>query len=132
MYRTKLLLAVLAATAAISSQGAVALATSYGSPTSPSFITDTLAPGGNRAPVQGYRFITDTLAPGGNRAPVQGYRFITDTLAPGGGSSEVVVPVANGFDWVDAGIGAGSTVGLMVALLAGARLLSHRRRTIAA
>jgi hypothetical protein len=95
---------------------------------SPSFITDTLAPGG-RAPVQSDRFITDTLAPGGT-APVQSDRFITDTLAPGGGPSEVSAPSSNGFDWGDAGIGAGVMAGIGLMLLGSARLL-HRRNVVA-
>ena len=86
------------------------------------FITDTLAPGGS-APVQSYRFVTDTLAPGGT-APVESYRFITDTLAPGGGTS--VAPASSGFDWADAGIGAGVMAGIGALLLASVRLLQRR------
>jgi hypothetical protein len=71
-------------------------------------------------------FITDTLAPGG-AAPVQSYRFITDTLAPGGGPSVVLAPASNGFDWGDAGIGAGGALGLMLAATGGTLLLAHRR-----
>src|SRR6266516_2669736 len=57
-------------------------------------------------------FTTDTLAPGGGSAQAaQGYRFVTDTLAPGGGVI-TVSPGGQGFDWTDAGIGAGSSVGL--------------------
>jgi len=93
------------------------------------FITDTLAPGG-KAAVQGYRFITDTLAPGGG-APVQSYRFITDTLAPGGGTSEVVSPAPSGFDWADAGVGAGVMAGIALLLLASGRLLQQRRKLVA-
>ena len=96
------------------------------------FITDTLAPGGRSAPVQGDRFITDTLAPGGHSAPVQGYQFITDTLAPGGGTI-ASAPAAGGFDWVDAGIGAAGTAGLLLLLLGSGRVLQqHRRRVVAA
>jgi hypothetical protein len=133
MFHTKLTLAVLAAAAAIGAQAAVAQATSYGAKASPSFITDTLAPGGSTS-VQRYWFVTDTLAPGGGTsAPVQGYRFITDTLAPGGGSSEVAsTPSASGFDWGDAGIGAAGMVGIVLALLASVRVLAHRRRPVTA
>jgi len=92
-------------------------------------ITDTLAPGGT-APAQSYRFVTDTLAPGGT-APAQSYRFITDTLAPGGGPSVVSAPVSNGFDWADAGIGAGATAGIALLLLASGRVLQSRRRVVA-
>jgi hypothetical protein len=149
MFRTKLAFAVLAIAASIGAQAAVAQATSHGSEASPSFVTDTLAPGGGTsAPVQGYRIITDTLAPGGDvnvqrkwfvlehaspAAEPQSYRFITDTLAPGGGSSEVVsTPSSSGFDWADAGIGAGATAVLMLGLLGSARLLAGRRRPVAA
>ena len=92
------------------------------------FITDTLAPGGT-APVQSYRFVTDTLATGG--APAQSYRFVTDTLAPGGGSSEVRAPAFSGFDWGDAGVGAGVMAAIGVMLLGGLHLL-HRRSMLAA
>jgi hypothetical protein len=57
-------------------------------------------------------------------------RFVTDTLAPGGGIV-AVSPAAQGFNWTDAGIGAGGTVGLIVILLGGTRLLSHRRSVLA-
>lgn len=70
-------------------------------------------------------FITDTLAPGGT-APAQSYRFITDTLAPGGGTSVVAVPASGGFDWADAGIGAGAMAGIGALLLGSARLLQRR------
>jgi hypothetical protein len=75
-------------------------------------------------------FTTDTLAPGGGSAPSQGYRFVTDTLAPGGGVV-AVSPGVQGFDWTDAGIGAGGTVGLILILLGGTRLMSQRRSALA-
>ena len=76
-------------------------------------------------------FITDTLAPGDvGKTNADAARFITDTLAPGGGTIAVVT-ADNGFSWLDAGIGAASTAGLMVILLAGTRLLTQRRRVIA-
>jgi hypothetical protein len=77
-------------------------------------------------------FTTDTLAPGGGsaQAQAQGYRFVTDTLAPGGGIV-AVSPSAPGFDWSDAGIGAGGTIGLIVILLGGTRLMSQRRGPLA-
>jgi hypothetical protein len=56
--------------------------------------------------------------------------FITDTLAPRGGVV-AVAPAAQGFDWTDAGIGAAGTAGLLVVLLGGTRLLSHRRNVLA-
>ena len=91
---------------------------------------------------QSTSFITDTLAPGGTtsvggRDPWYGYavsltqarqspRFITDTLAPGGGPSVVSAPASNGFDWADAGIGAGAMAGIGALLLGSARLLQRR------
>lgn len=75
-------------------------------------------------------FTTDTLAPGGRSAQSQGYRFVTDTLAPGGGVV-AVSPGVQGFDWTDAGIGAGGTVGLVLILLGGTRLVAQRRSALA-
>ena len=75
-------------------------------------------------------FTTDTLAPGGGSAQSQGYRFVTDTLAPGGGVV-AVSPGVQGFDWTDAGIGAAGTVGLLLILLGGTRLMSQRRSALA-
>jgi hypothetical protein len=75
-------------------------------------------------------FTTDTLAPGGGSSQPQGYRFVTDTLAPGGGVV-AVSPGVQGFDWTDAGIGAGGTVGLVLILLGGTRLMSQRRSALA-
>jgi hypothetical protein len=102
-------------------------------------ITDTLAPGGGHKLVadipvsaEAYRFAAYTPAPGHSPAPAVGYRFITDTLAPGGGTI-VSAPVADGFDWADAGIGAGATAGPMVLLIGIARVMrQHRRRLVAA
>ena len=76
------------------------------------------------------KFVTDTLAPGGGSSQAQGYRFVTDTLAPGGGVV-AVSPGVQGFDWTDAGIGAGGTVGLVLILLGGTRLMSQRRGALA-
>jgi hypothetical protein len=76
-------------------------------------------------------FITDTLAPGGS-APAQSYRFITDTLAPGGGSGVVASPASNGFDWADAGIGAGGLAGVALLLFGTSRLVQQRRKVVAA
>jgi hypothetical protein len=75
-------------------------------------------------------FTTDTLAPGGGSSQAQGYRFVTDTLAPGGGVV-AVSPGVQGFDWTDAGIGAGGAVGLVLILLGGTRLMSQRRSALA-
>jgi hypothetical protein len=129
MFRTKLTLAGLVVAAAVAPSALAAKDSWYGyavsltqAQHSAPFITDTLAPGGS-APVQSYRFVTDTLAPGGT-APVESYRFITDTLAPGGGTS--VAPASSGFDWADAGIGAGVMAGIGALLLASVRLLQRR------
>jgi hypothetical protein len=75
-------------------------------------------------------FITDRLAPGGS-APAQSYRFITDTLAPGGGSGVFASPASNGFDWADAGIGAGAMAGVALLLLCSSRLVQQRRKVVA-
>jgi hypothetical protein len=75
-------------------------------------------------------FVTDTLAPGGGSSETQGYRFTSDTLAPGGGSVSAA-PATPGFDWDDAGIGAGTTFGVVLILLAGTQLLLVRRRKFA-
>jgi hypothetical protein len=154
MFRTKLTLAGIVVAAAIAPSALAAHDAWYGygvsltqAQQSVPFITDTLAPGGkasvsSRDPWYGYAtsltqaqrsvpFITDTLAPGG-KAPVEGYRFITDTLAPGGGPSVVSAPVSNGFDWGDAGIGAGVMAGLALLLLGSGRAVQqHRRRVVA-
>jgi hypothetical protein len=76
-----------------------------------------------------YKFAMSGGAGKANAGSGQGYRFVTDTLAPGGGIV-AVSPAAQGFDWTDAGIGAGGTVGLIVILLAGTRLVSHRRSVV--
>jgi hypothetical protein len=129
MFRTKLTLAGLAAVAALGAQTAVAQATAHGQ-SKPSFVTDTLAPGGGGVSIEHRWFVLEHGSPA---AELQGYRFISDTLAPGGGSSEVVsTPSSSGFDWGDAGIGAGATAGLMLGLLGSARLLAGRRRPVAA
>ena len=74
------------------------------------------------------RVITDTLAPGGgSSSQSQGYRFTTDTLAPGG-SASVIVPSSGGFSWSDAGVGAGTAVGGMLALI-GSTLIVTRRQS---
>ena len=57
--------------------------------------------------------------------------LITDTLAPGGGIV-VSAPAPGGFDWVDAGIGAAATAGLLLVLLGSGRVLQQHRRRLAA
>ena len=118
MFRTKLTLAGLVAAAALAPSALAAHDSWYGYAVS-------LTQAQHSAP-----FITDTLAPGGT-APAQSYRFVTDTLAPGGGPSVVSAPVSNGFDWADAGIGAGATAGIALLLLASGRVLQSRRRIVA-
>jgi hypothetical protein len=131
MFRTKLTIVGLVVAAATAPSALAAHDPWYGYAVSLTqaqhsvpFITDTLAPGGT-APAQSYRFITDTLAPGGT-ASAQSYRFITDTLAPGGGTSVVSVRASSGFDWTDAGIGAGAMAGIGALLLGSVRLLQRR------
>jgi hypothetical protein len=77
-----------------------------------------------------YKFAMSGGAGKANAGSGQGYRFVTDTLAPGGGVV-AVSPGVQGFDWTDAGIGAGGTVGLVLILLGGTRLMSHRRDALA-
>ena len=113
MFRTKLTLAGLVVAAAVAPSALAAKDSWYGYAVS-------LTQAQHSAP-----FITDTLAPGGT-APAQSYRFITDTLAPGGGTSLVSVPASSGFDWADAGIGAGAMAGIGALLLGSARLLQRR------
>ena len=128
MFRTKLTLAGLVVVAALGAPSAFAQARSHGA-SNPQFITDTLAPGGGVSEEHRW-FLIEHASPA---AEPQGYRFITDTLAPGGGGGGVVsTPSARGFDWRDAGIGAGATAGLMLGLLGSARLLAGRRRPVAA
>ena len=111
MFRTKLMLTGLAAVTTIGGQTAIAQAKSGSASVRP--------------------FITDTLAPGGSSSVLpQGFRFITDTLAPGGGTSEVEASRASGFDWGDAGIGAGVMAGLMLALQ-GSRRVAQGRGAVA-
>ena len=62
----------------------------------------------------------------------QSVPFVTDTLAPGGGSSVVASPASNGFDWADAGIGAGVMAGIALLLLGSSRLVQQRRKVVAA
>jgi len=94
------------------------------------FITDTLGGNGHaKSAVPSYRFITDTLG-GNGHAPtaVPGYQFMTDTLAPGGGSSLAAAPSPSGFNWADAGVGAGVVAGALIVLAGG--LLAVRRRDV--
>jgi hypothetical protein len=52
---------------------------------------------------------------------------VTDTLAPGGGNT--VVSTSPGFDWGDAGIGAGAALGAMLlASIAGLAVVRRRGR----
>jgi hypothetical protein len=76
--------------------------------TSPSFTTDTLAPGGR-----------------GQTSPVV-VHFTPDTLAPGGGRTTTVVTTGDGFNWSDAGVGAAIAIGAV--LLASGAAVSMRRR----
>ena len=121
MFRTTLALAVVAVLAAFGAQTAVAHA-GYGQQ-DPWF--------GYAVSYSNPSFVTDTLAPGGASAAVRGYRFVTDTLAPGGGTSSVQAPAAGGFNWGDAGLGVAGTVGIALVLLGCRRAMASRRRTVA-
>jgi hypothetical protein len=81
-------------------------------------------------PSSGTTFITDTLARGGNSTQL-GTTFITDTLAPGSGTktaSSPAQPVGNGgLDWGILGIAAGGALALLLGLYSGLRIRSHHR-----
>jgi hypothetical protein len=68
--------------------------------------------------------------PQADKATTRGYRFTTDTLAPGGGVARPT-PVATGFDWGDAGLGASTAAGVLIVLLGAMRLVTHRRNVLA-
>jgi hypothetical protein len=119
--------------------------------TSPHFTTDTLGGNGHPPAAQGIHIVTDTLG-GNGGAPAapdaferavarQGYRFITDTLGGNGRPAprcvgegcSVAAPLAavqspNGFDWGDAGIGAGVALGALALLAVSLLLLKQLRR----
>jgi hypothetical protein len=83
-----------------------------------------------KSAVPSYRFVTDTLGGNGHaKGAVPSYQFMTDTLAPGGGSSLAAAPSSPGFNWADAGVGAGVVAGAL-ALLAGGLLAVRRRDAI--
>jgi hypothetical protein len=98
-------------------------------PTSRAFLST-----GNGAvsPTTLHGFTTDTLAPGGARPALsRGYRFTTDTLAPGGRGQADVGTTGTTFDWGDAGIGAGTAVGGLLALSLGGVFVARRRSRLA-
>jgi hypothetical protein len=80
---------------------------------------------------QSNRFITDTLGGDGHPQQVKGYRFITDTLAPGGGLAIEAAPSATGFNWADAGVGAGTAAGALLMLLGGILVVVRRQGRLA-
>jgi hypothetical protein len=89
------------------------------------------APALARTDPRGTTFITDfnTVAP----QPVShahGYRFITDTLAPGGGKSLTAASNIS-FSWSDAGVGAATATGAILAFIGALLLLTHRRSSLA-
>jgi len=91
------------------------------------------APALARTDPTGTTFITDTL--GGNGSALtavapQGYRFITDTLAPGGGTPLTVASSVS-FSWSDAGVGAATAAGIILALIGGVLLVTRRRGSLA-
>jgi hypothetical protein len=119
-----------------------------------SFITDTLGGNGSPKATDGGTFITDTL--GGNGSPTAAPDAFERAVAihnaqpyvNGGMSASVatsndpvpsgvpavhVAPTGNGFNWGDAGIGAGFAAGLaLLLLLGGPRLRGHKSRVLAA
>ncbi len=140
MKATCALLAI-AATVAVAVAVAVAPALARTDPRGTPFITDTLggnghlgrtrldpysSPGSRIRAGEGTGGALKTIAP----QPVshsQGYRFITDTLAPGGGKPLTAASNIS-FSWSDAGVGAATATGTILALI-GALLLVTRRRT---
>jgi hypothetical protein len=93
-------------------------------------------------PAWGDTFITDTLAPGGGQSSPYDAQptspgFISDTLAPGGGQPSpysapiVTLAPSSGFNWSDAGVGAGAATGVLIALLGGTLLVGRRRQRLA-
>jgi hypothetical protein len=129
---------------------AVALTIPVGAFAESPFITDTLA--GNGTPHSSpwdtsnatWSVITDTLGGRGTpnsspwtaapaiAAPVSG--LITDTLAGNGASNSapfdvrISKPVSVGFNWGDAGVGAGAASGLLVLLAAAGALVRRNAR----
>jgi hypothetical protein len=92
------------------------------------FITDTL--GGSGRPVAAFSPYQHAWGPRDARLAPQSYRFVTDTLGGNGGPQ--LQPASQGFDWADAGVGAGialGTLALMAACLILARQLRHRPQT---
>jgi hypothetical protein len=84
--------------------------------------------GTNSTHVQGSQFLTDTLGGNGKaKALSQGYRIVTDTLAPGG-ATIAAAPAVGGFNWGDAGIGAGGALGLFLLLTLGTTATQRNRK----
>ena len=86
----------------------------------------------------GTPFITDTLGGNGHvgrtvldpSSNSQGYRFTTDTLAPGGG--EPLAAASNSsFSWSDAGVGAATAAGTILAFIGVLLLVTRRRSSLA-
>src|SRR5581483_11858933 len=100
-------------------------------PRSVRIITDTLGGNGRPAATPAYTFITDTLGGNGHPAAAPGFTFITDTLGGNGGPG-VITAAHTGFDWGDAGLGAGAAFGGLTLLFGSVRLrrqLRHRPQT---
>jgi hypothetical protein len=75
----------------------------------------------------GLSFTTDTLGGNGQAPQAPVVRFVSDTLAPGGGTT--VVSTSPGFDWNDAGIGAGAAIAaVLLASVAGVAVVRRRGR----
>jgi hypothetical protein len=110
----------------------------------PHFVTDTLGGNGRPAAAPGYRFTTDTLggngepttaaapAPNGPKTDGEPPTAAANDAAQQAPSPRLVSGEGSGFDWGDAGVGAGIALGAMVLLggsLALVRQLRHRLET---
>jgi hypothetical protein len=75
----------------------------------------------------GPSFTTDTLGGNGQAPQAPVVHFVSDTLAPGGGT--MVLASGEGFDWSDAGVGAGAAIGaVLLASVAGVAVMRLRGR----
>jgi hypothetical protein len=70
-----------------------------------------------------------SAAPGAGSRPASGEPGLTPPAPP---AQEVEVVTADGFDWADAGIGAGTAAGIALVAGAAAAALTRRRRIPAA
>jgi hypothetical protein len=140
----KATLALLAIAATVAATAAVAPALARTDPSGQTFITDTLGGNGHvgRTLLEPYSSqdsrigagegtggALNTIAPSTSHS--QGYRFVTDTLAPGGGNTLTAASTGS-FSWSDAGVGAATATGTILALIGALLLVTRRRSGIAA